>query len=125
MKTPTLPGSLNGMLQSMFAPTREGRFDLAAPTEQARALAVGWLALGVLALIGSGLFSVLLVLARTPHVAAWVPGVDFFRSRWSCTSTSRCWSGSCRWRNAVDAERSERWPALGWLALWATAIGAC
>ena len=125
MKTPTLPGSLNGILQSMFAPTREGRFDLAEPTEQARALAAGWLALGVLALIGSGLFSVLLVLARTPHVAAWVPGVDFFRVAlvvhvdlsvlvWFVSMAGMLWT----------LNASERWPALGWLALWATAIGS-
>ena len=44
-----------------------------------RALARGWLWLGLLALIGSGLFSVLLVLARTPGVNAWLPAVDFFR----------------------------------------------
>ena len=44
-----------------------------------RALARGWLWLGLVALIASGLFSVLLVLARTPGVNAWLPGVDFFR----------------------------------------------
>lgn len=45
-----------------------------------QALARGWLLLGLLALVGSGLFSVLLVLARTPVVNAWLPGVDFFRT---------------------------------------------
>ncbi|MBI5256348.1 MAG: cbb3-type cytochrome c oxidase subunit I [Burkholderiales bacterium] len=42
-------------------------------------LARAWLWLGLLALIGSGLFSVLLVLSRTPGVNQWLPVADFFR----------------------------------------------
>jgi len=42
-------------------------------------LARAWLALALAALLGSGLFSVLLVLARTPGVNAWLPAGDFFR----------------------------------------------
>lgn len=44
-----------------------------------RALSRAWLWLAIAALIGSGLFSVLLVLARTPGVNAWLPAGDFFR----------------------------------------------
>ncbi|MDP1648967.1 MAG: cbb3-type cytochrome c oxidase subunit I [Rubrivivax sp.] len=44
-----------------------------------RALARGWLWLALAALVGSGLFSVLLVLARTPGINAWLPAGDFFR----------------------------------------------
>jgi len=44
------------------------------------ALARGWLFLALAALIGSGLFSVLLVLARTPGINAWLPAGDFFRT---------------------------------------------
>jgi cytochrome c oxidase subunit I len=44
-----------------------------------RALARAWLLLALAALIGSGLFSVLLVLARTPGINAWLPAGDFFR----------------------------------------------
>jgi hypothetical protein len=43
-------------------------------------LARGWLFLALAALIGSGLFSVLLVLARTPGINAWLPAGDFFRT---------------------------------------------
>jgi hypothetical protein len=43
------------------------------------ALARRWLLLALAALLGSGLFSVLLVLARTPGVNAWLPAGDFFR----------------------------------------------
>jgi hypothetical protein len=38
-----------------------------------------WLLLGLLALIGSGLFSILLVLSRTPGLNSWPPLADFFR----------------------------------------------
>jgi hypothetical protein len=44
-----------------------------------RALARAWLLLALAALVGSGLFSVLLVLARTPGINAWLPAGDFFR----------------------------------------------
>jgi len=43
------------------------------------ALARGWLLLALAALIGSGLFSVLLVAARTPGINSWLPAADFFR----------------------------------------------
>ena len=44
-----------------------------------RQLARSWLWLGMLALIGSGLFSVLLVVSRTPGINQWLPVADFFR----------------------------------------------
>ena len=52
---------------------------LADIAEEQRGLARGWLWLGLFALMGSGLFSLLLVLSRTPLVNQWLPGVDFFR----------------------------------------------
>ena len=60
------------------ATTREAQA-LAVPTDARRALARGWLWLGMLALIGSGLFSVLLVLSRTPGVNRLFGNADFFR----------------------------------------------
>ncbi len=44
-----------------------------------RRLARGWLWLGMLALVGAGLFSVLLVLSRTPLVNEWLPVAELFR----------------------------------------------
>jgi len=44
-----------------------------------RTLARAWLMLALAALVGSGVFSVLLVLARTPVINAWLPAGDFFR----------------------------------------------
>jgi hypothetical protein len=54
-------------------------YDLAVPRDERRPLARAWLWLGLLALIGSGLFSVLLVVSRTPGLNQWLPVADFFR----------------------------------------------
>ncbi len=68
-----------------IAPLRPARtatthhYALPVPTDARRALARGWLWLGLLALIGSGLFSVLLVLSRTPGLNRLFPVADFFR----------------------------------------------
>jgi cytochrome c oxidase subunit 1 len=59
------------------APT--ARYELPLPDTAQRALARSWLWLGLLALIGSGIFSILLVLARTPGLNQWLPVADFFR----------------------------------------------
>lgn len=55
------------------------RFDLAVPNDGRRTLAIAWLGLGLLALLASGLFSVLLVLSRTPQLQTFFPVADFFR----------------------------------------------
>ena len=55
------------------------RYSLPMATGGQRRLACGWLWLGLAALIGSGVFSLLLVLARTPVINQWMPGGDFFR----------------------------------------------
>ena len=54
-------------------------YELSLSSDASLPLARGWLWLGLLALIGSGLFSVLLVLARTPGINQWLPVADFFR----------------------------------------------
>lgn len=54
------------------------RFHLPVLTDANRSLAAAWLKLAVLALLGSGLFSILLVLSRTPGIHEWIPLVDFF-----------------------------------------------
>jgi hypothetical protein len=53
---------------------------LAIPTGSRRQLGVGWLWLGIMALLGSGLFSLLLVLSRTPYIQDVIPWIDFFRT---------------------------------------------
>jgi hypothetical protein len=55
-------------------------YALAIPQDARRVLARRWLWLGMLALIGSGLFSILLVLSRTPGVNRMLPAADFFHT---------------------------------------------
>jgi len=45
-----------------------------------RKAVTAWLMLGLAALVGAGVFSVLLILARTPAVQELVPLIDFFRT---------------------------------------------
>jgi hypothetical protein len=54
-------------------------YTLPVPDARQRTLARTWLWLGLFALIGSGVFSILLVLARTPGLNQWIPVADFFR----------------------------------------------
>lgn len=54
-------------------------YDLAVPADARRTLAAGWLMLGLASLIGAGVFSILLVLARTPYLQHLFPSADFFR----------------------------------------------
>jgi len=53
---------------------------LDVPTDYRRNLAIVWLWLAVLMLLGAGIFSVLLVLARTPMIGEMIPFVDFFHT---------------------------------------------
>ncbi len=57
----------------------DAHFALPVPADARVALARGWLWLGLLALVGSGLFSVLLVLSRTPGLNRLIPVADLFR----------------------------------------------
>ena len=57
-----------------------GTIYLPAPIATAqRSLARAWLWLGMAALIGSGLFAILLVVSRTPGLQKLFPVADFFR----------------------------------------------
>src|SRR5690606_5975684 len=102
----------------------DDRFDIAIPTTEQRTIAAGWLLLGVAALIGAGVFSILLVLARTPFFANLVPAGDFFRVAlvvhvdlsvlvWFVSMAGMLWT--------IDTSPRSLW--LGWLALWVTGLG--
>lgn len=54
-------------------------FQLDLPGDGRRRLAAAWLLLGIAALLLSGLFVILIILARTPGLSALVPVEDFFR----------------------------------------------
>jgi cytochrome c oxidase subunit 1 len=53
-------------------------YDLPVRGEGVRQAATAWLMLGLASLIAAGIFSILLVLARTPVVSGWIPFIDFF-----------------------------------------------
>ena len=107
------------------APSCSAPAEYLLPLQQAQqSLARGWLWLAMAALVGSGLFSVLLVLARTPGVNAVLPGVDFFRTAlvvhvdlsvlvWFFAVAGMLWSLDLR----------GRLEQLGWLALGAAGAG--
>lgn len=99
-------------------------YSLEVPRDERARLAAGWLALGLAALVGSGLFAILLVLARAPWVKDLVPAGDFFRVAlivhvdlsvlvWFASLSGMLWTlaGGTR---ALGA---------GWIALWAAAAG--
>ena len=107
------------------APARAAAdYSLAIPQDTRRTLARGWLWLGLLALVGSGLFSILLVLSRTPGVNRLLPTADFFRTAlvlhvdlsvlvWFMAMAGLLWS-------LHGSGRAMRW---GWAALWTCAAG--
>ncbi|MCC7462216.1 MAG: cbb3-type cytochrome c oxidase subunit I [Gammaproteobacteria bacterium] len=97
---------------------------LVMPQPDLGRLARGWLWLGLLALAGSGVFAVLLVLSRTPQLNQWLPVADFFRVAlivhvdlsvlvWFVALAGLLWSIS----------GSTRAPALAWLALGLCSAG--
>ena len=56
------------------------KYVLEVPHDYRKDLAIAWFWLAVLTLLGSGIFSVLLVLARTPVIGELIPFVDFFHT---------------------------------------------
>ena len=99
-------------------------YDLVVPQDARRALARGWPWLGLIALIGSGLFSILLVLSRTPGINQLLPAANFFHVSlvlhvdlsvlvWFVALGGLLWSLN-------GTPRGAGW---GWIALWITAAG--
>ena len=102
----------------------QAEYDLAVPQDGRRALARGWLWLGLIALIGSGLFSILLVFSRTPGINKLLPAANFFHVSlvlhvdlsvlvWFVALGGLLWS----------LNGTQRLAGAGWLALWTTAAG--
>ena len=67
------------MLPNEFAMLSQ-QFTLPVPDEKARRMTAGWLFLGLAALVIGGLFTVLIVLSRTPFFQEIIPWVDFFHT---------------------------------------------
>jgi len=110
--------------RAWWALAQETEYGLAVPDGGRRQLAVAWLALALASLIGAGIFSVLLVAARTPYLQHLFPVEDFFRVAlvvhvdlsvlvWFSALAGVLWS----------LNSSARWLALGWAALAVAALG--
>jgi hypothetical protein len=100
-------------------------FALAMPSDVSSRLASGWLWLGMAALVGAGLFAILLVLSRTPYFQDIFPWVDFFHTAlvvhvdlsvllWFLAFAGVLWS----------LNSSHRFIVIGWLALVLASVGA-
>ena len=127
----TLITPLHGAARAGDAPPLAAAtpYGLAVPQGLPRQLARSWLWLGLLALVGSGLFSVLLVVSRTPGINQWLPVADFFRVAlvvhvdlsvlvWFIAMAGLLWSLN----SAPGAGRSSR--IAGWAAPALCAAGA-
>jgi hypothetical protein len=100
-------------------------YALTMPQDARRAIALGWLALGLAALVGSGVFSILLVLARTPGLGRLFPVADFFHVAlvahvdlsvlvWFIAFAGMLWT----------LNSSARFTGLAWVALTVAIAGA-
>ncbi len=104
--------------------TTQWTYDLAVPSDSRRRLALAWLALGMVSLLASGLFSILLVLSRTPQLQTLFPVADFFRVAlvvhvdlsvlvWFLAFGGALWS----------LNGTHRYPQLAWFAIAMAAAG--
>ena len=102
-----------------------GRFTLSIPRDERMQLALGWFGLCVVALCASGVLAVLLVLSRTPGLAAMFPVANFFHTAlvahvdlsvlvWFVAFAGGLWS----------LNSTPRLLGLGWAALAFTVVGA-
>jgi cytochrome c oxidase subunit 1 len=100
-------------------------YSLVVPNDSRRTLALGWLWLCVLSLLGAGVFSLLLVVSRTPYVSDFIPWIDFFHSAlvvhvdlsvlvWSLSFGGLLWS--------LNQRPGKPW--LAWPALLLSCLGA-
>lgn len=106
------------------ASTPGSAFGITVSRDASARLATGWLVLGIAALVGSGIFSLLLVLARTPGLKDVFPVADFFQVAlvahvdlsvlvWFVAFAGVLWSLAC----------DSRGIGAGWAALALTAAG--
>jgi hypothetical protein len=100
------------------------QFTLPPVDSNARRLTTGWLLLGLAALVVGGVFTILIVLSRTPFFQEIIPWVDFFHTAlvvhvnltvlvWFLSFAGVLWSYS----------NSQRCLACGWVALVLASLG--
>jgi hypothetical protein len=121
----TLAASFAALAWPLRAPDdADTRYALEVAGGERRALASAWLALAIAALLASGVFSILLVVARAPFLQPWLPTVDFFRVAlvvhvdlsvlvWFASFAGVLWS----------VAGTERWLPLAWTAFGLAVLG--
>jgi hypothetical protein len=121
------PADAHGFHDPLAGIRRPGagtHYGLAVARDASARLATGWLVLGIAALVGSGIFSLLLVLARTPGLKDLFPVANFFQVAlvahvdlsvlvWFLAFAGVLWSLAC------DGRARQ----LGWAALALCAAG--
>lgn len=121
----TLVASFAAAAWPLSAPAgADVRYALAVAGGERRALASAWLWLAIAALLASGVFSILLVVARAPFLQPLLPTVDFFRVAlvvhvdlsvlvWFASFAGVVWS----------IAGTERWLPLAWAAFGLAVLG--
>ena len=100
------------------------QFTLPVPYNNAQRMTAGWLFLGLAALVIGGMFTILIVLSRTPFFQDFIPWLNFFRTAlvvhvdltvlvWFLAFTGVFWSYS----------NSNRCQRCGWIALSLASVG--
>jgi cytochrome c oxidase subunit 1 len=106
-------------------------YQLAVPDDARLALARRWLWLGLVALLGSGVFSILLVLSRTPVLQSLLPVADLFHVAlvvhvdlsvlvWFVALAGMLWSINCQTRGLLLG-KAAWWSCAGGTALMSLA----
>lgn len=122
---PIAPTAVRASAAELGATSAHHNFELSVPQDARRRLAIGWLWLGLIALITAGIFSILLVLARTPLLQSVFPIADFFHVAlvvhvdfsvlvWFLAFAGLLWS----------LNNSARFLALAWSAIVLAGLGA-
>jgi len=99
-------------------------FDLDPPEAGSRRLSVGWLSLALGSLVVGGLFTILIVMSRTPGIQEIFPWIDFFHTALvvHVDLTVLVWFLSCAgilW----TLNSRENCSSCGWAALWLAVLG--
>lgn len=101
----------------------EYNYILPTDKEEITKLGKAWLFLGIVSLLLSGLFSILLVISRTPAIQSHIPFIDFFRTAlvvhvdlsvliWFTAFASALWTLMCHKVSQLD-----------WIALYISILG--
>ncbi len=101
-------------------------FDLQTPENNAQKLTIGWLSLALGSLVVGGLFTILIVLSRTPGIQDVFPWVDFFHTALvvHVDLTVLVWFLSCAGMLWSFSSSSSGCPICGWIALALSVSGA-